>query len=106
MQLPADWLLDDVAKSHLPHLLATLALLITGGLLGAWVPALIGGIASVAVFFLPVLVLCKYNYIDRPNLVNTGKFWDVRRPCELATGLSAGVQHAVLLWTLTALVGA
>lgn len=38
--------------------------------------------------FLTVLSLYFFNYDRTPHLVNNGKFWDCRRPTELATGLT------------------
>lgn len=101
MEYPADWRLGDVAKSHIPHLLATLALVISMGVATSWVYMWVPVCASFAAFTIPLFALMRYNYgTERGNkLKNNGKFIDCRRMTEIAVGLSAGIQHAAILAT-------
>lgn len=50
--------------------------------------------------FLTCVALYFFNYDKRPELVNNGKFWDCRRPTELATGLTFDIMIGVSLWLL------
>lgn len=51
--------------------------------------------------FLAVLALYFYNYETKPKLINNGKFWDCRRPTEIATGLTGDVMIMVLMCLMT-----
>lgn len=88
-----------VAAFHLPHLAVTLAVMGYGAYLGHW-QAFVGAGFALAAYPLPLLALTRWNYEKTPKLMNTGKFWDVRRPTEIATGISGGVQSAAMLWVL------
>lgn len=52
---------------------------------------------------LTVLALRFYNYDTKPHLINNGKFWDVRRPTEIATGLTGDIMMGAALWAITML---
>lgn len=51
--------------------------------------------------WLTLIALKCYNYTNAPNLINTGKFWDVRRPTEIATGLTGDIMLGLALWITT-----
>lgn len=97
--------LRRVAVSHAPHLAITLGFLGYGIYLGHW-QSVVGAVASCLAYALPMLALTRWNYEKSPKLINTGKFWDVRRPTEVCTGISGGIQGAAILATATAIWGA
>lgn len=96
--------LGRVAIVHAPHLIFTLAFIGYGVWRGQWY-LLAWAVAALVSAALPLLALRVWNYDTKPGLINTGKFWDVRRPTEIATGLAGGVAGAAIMATALSLWG-
>ena len=49
--------------------------------------------------WLTALALERYNYSNDAvkHLINNGKFWDIRRPAEIATGITGDIMLGLLL---------